>query len=114
MALLCLLTLVLTLPMILLSGSPQGIGFGWLLLALGELSGAYFLILGMRRLHRALNPINPTQQDLSAESTRAFAMQARVALPPQPASIVEGTTELMTPQKARVGDGPARDTDSME
>lgn len=111
---LCLLTVVVNVPIILFAGSPKGIGFGWVLLVLGELLGSYFLIFGMRRLHRALNPANPPQQEASSESTRAFSMQERAALPPQPASIVEGTTELMTPQKAPAVVGPARDTDSME
>lgn len=110
----CLLTLVVTLPMILLSGSPKGIGFGWLLLALGELLGTYFLIFGMRRLHRALNPANPPLPEAGSDATRALSNQERAALPPQPASIVEGTTELMTPQKVPSVVGPARDTDSME
>lgn len=111
---LCLLTLVVTLPMILLAGSTKGVGFGWLLLALGELLSSYFLILGMRRLHRALNPPSPPQLETPSEQTRALSMQERAALPPQPASVVEGTTELMTPQQTPVAADPARDTDSME
>jgi hypothetical protein len=111
---LCLLTLAVNVPIILFVDSPKGIGFGWLLLVLGELLGSYFLILGMRRLHRALNPINSPQQELSSESTRAFSLQERAALPPQPASIVEGTTELMNPQQTPAAARAARDTDSME
>ncbi len=111
---LCLLTVVVNVPIILFADSPKGIGFGWLLLVLGELLGSFFLIFGMRRLHRALNPANPPQQEASSESTRAFSMQERAALPPQPASIVEGTTELMNPQQTPAAARPARDTDSME
>lgn len=111
---LCLLSLVLTLPMILLSGSPKGVGFGWLLLVLGQLFGSYFLILGMRRLHRAINTASPPALEAAPDAMRTSSIQERAALPPQPASIVEGTTELMTPQKASVVVGPARDTDSME
>ena len=41
-------------------------------------------------------------------------MQERVALPPEPVSIVEGTTELMSPQQTPERVAPARDTDSIE
>ena len=101
------LALLIAASIILFVSSSKGVVFGWILLALGELLGGYFLILGMRRLHRSLNPPNPLQLEAPSESTRAISMQEREALPPQPVSIVEGTTELMAPQ-------PARDTDSME
>lgn len=108
------LALLVATPMILFVSSIKGVVFGWILLLLGELLGAFFLILGMRRLHRSLNPLNPTQPEAPSEPTREFSMRERDALPPQPASIVEGTTELMTPQKAPLSARPARDTDSME
>ncbi|HWO01489.1 MAG TPA: zinc ribbon domain-containing protein [Blastocatellia bacterium] len=111
---LCLLTLALTLPMILLSDSEKGVSFGWLLLGLGELLGFYFLILGMRRLHKALNPTASPQPEATSEQTGALSMQERAALPSPPPSIVEGTTELMTPQKAPVVVRRARETDSLE
>jgi hypothetical protein len=72
------------------------------------------LVLGMRRLHRLLNPVNPPQPETPSEHTRALSMQDRAALPPQPVSIVEGTTELMTPQQTPLRAPSARDTDSME
>lgn len=102
------------LPIILFVDNTKGVAFGWILLALGELIGAYFLILGMRRLHRSLNPTNSPQPETLSEQTRALSMQERVALPPQPASVVEGTTELMTPQQTPARVSPVRDTDSME
>ena len=108
------LALLIGLPIILFVPSIKGVVSGWILLALGELLGAYFLILGMRRLHRSLNPTNPPQSETPSEQTRALSMQERAALPPQPASIVEGTTELMTPQHTPVTVGPVRDTDSLE
>ena len=107
------LALLISTPIILFVPSIKGVVFGWILLGLGELLGAFFLILGMRRLHRSLNPPNPVQEAAS-EPTRAFSKQERDALPPQPASIVEGTTELMTPQPAPLSGRPARNTDSME
>lgn len=108
------LSLLISLVVILFAGSIKGVVSGWILLALGELLGAYFLILGMRRLHRSLNPPTPPPLEMPSEQTRALSMQERAALLPQPASIVEGTTELMTPQQTPVTVRPARDTDSME
>lgn len=110
---LCVVTLLITLPMILFTESIKGVAFGWIVLALGELLGSYFLILGMRRLHRALNTTNLPQPETASEKTSALSMDSRVALPPQPASIVEGTTELMTPQETPAAVRQARDTDSM-
>jgi hypothetical protein len=107
------LSLLSSLAIILFAGSFKGIIFGWILLALGQLLGAYFLILGMRRLHRSLNPIGPSQLEAPSEQTRSFSSQDKVSLPPRPVSIVEGTTELMNHQTpatiARV-----RDTDAIE
>lgn len=108
------LALLIATPMILFADSSKGVVFGWILLALGELLGAYFLILGMRRLHRLLNATNPQQLETTSGQSRALSMQERTALPPQPASIVEGTTELMTPRQTPVTVAPVRDTDSME
>jgi hypothetical protein len=108
------LALIIATPIILFENSMKGVVFGWILLALGELLGAYHLILGMRRLHRLLNPANPAHPDVHSDQTRAVAMEERAALPPQPVSVVEGTTELMTPQQAPLRARPARDTDAME
>ena len=108
------LALIIAAPMILFVSSTKGVVFGWIILALGELLGAYFLTLGMRRLHRSLNPPSAVQSDPPSEQTRAFSIQEKVALPQQPASIVEGTTELMTPQQSPLNARPARTTDSME
>lgn len=97
---------------IILSG--KALFFGWIPFALGELAAAYFLILGMRRLHRSLNPTNPQPLEMPSDQTRALSTQERAALPPQPVSIVEGTTELMAPQQTPLSVNPVRDTDSME
>ncbi|MEK6302332.1 MAG: zinc-ribbon domain-containing protein [Acidobacteriota bacterium] len=110
---LCVLALLISLPMILLTASIKGVVFGCIVLALGELLGSYFLVLGMRRLHRALNTTNLPQVEMSSDKTKAFSLDERAALPPHPASIVEGTTELMTPQQTPVVARPAKDTDSM-
>jgi len=109
-----LLVPLIATPIILFAGATKGVVSGWILLALGELLGAYFLVLGMRRLHRLLNPPNPPQVETASEQTKAMLIQERAALPPQPASVVEGTTELMTPQPAPAKVSRVRDTDSME
>lgn len=108
------LALLTATPIILFVDSIKGVVFGWILLVLGELLGAYFLVLGMRRLHRSLNPANPQHPETPSEQTRALSMPDKAALPPQPASVVEGTTELITPQPMPVTVSPVRDTDSME
>jgi ribosomal protein L40E len=111
---LSILALVVAAPIILFVSSIKGVVFGWILLVLGGLLGAYHLILGMRRLHRLLNPTNAPQPETQSEQTKALSMHERAGLPPQPASIVEGTTELMTPQQTPLSARPARNTDSME
>jgi zinc-ribbon domain len=110
---LCLLTLLVTLPMILFS-SPKGVGFGWIVLALGELLGSFFLALGLRRLHRALNSNSPAQQEMQPGTLRVSAQQ-RASLPPRPVSITEGTTELIdSRQPIRAAVNPVKDTDSLQ
>ena len=108
------LALLIATPIILFVSSIKGVVFGWILLALGVLLGAYHLILGMRRLHRLLNPPNAPQPETPSEQTKALSMHEGAGLPPQPASIVEGTTELMSPQQTNLSARPARNTDSME
>jgi hypothetical protein len=108
------LSLLISMPIILTAPSIKAVVFGWILLLLGELLGGFFLILGMRRLHRSLNPLNPVQSESASEPTKAFSKQDRDALPPQPASVVEGTTELMAPRKTPLSARPASNTDSME
>lgn len=108
------LALLISLLVILFAGSIKGVVSGWILLVLGELLGAYFLILGMRRLHRSLNPTNHPHQEMPSDKPPALSGQENAALLPQPPSIVEGTTELMNPQQTPVIARSARDTDSME
>ena len=83
------LALLIAAPIILFVDSIKGVAFGWIIFALGELLGWYFLILGMRRLHRSLNPPNAAQLETASERTNALSMPERAALPPQPASIME-------------------------
>ena len=108
------LSILIAAPMILFVSSTKGVVFGWIILLLGELLAFFFLTVGMRRLHRSLNPPSPPNQEIPAEQTSALATHERIALPPQPASIVEGTTELMPHQPAPLSAQSSRDTDSME
>lgn len=85
-------TLLVALPLILLGSSKAAIA-GWIVLGAGQLLSLFFLLGGMLRLHRMVNPV--AAQDAQLEVTRALSMQERAALPPQPVSVVEGTTELM-------------------
>jgi hypothetical protein len=118
-----LFTLMLTLPMVLL-GSPKAVVIGWVLFAIGELLGAFFVLCGMRRLHKTLTPVHLSQQgnqpglprNISTQESIAFPQeQEQAALPAQPASITEGTTELIdAPQPLPLPAKKARTTDSME
>jgi hypothetical protein len=110
----CLGALLTTLPMILFSGT-KGAVFGWILLALGEALGFFHLRLGMRRLHKALNPNDQAQQDMRPDLPRATSVQERAPLPPQPVSITEGTTELIeSGHPIPAGVRPVKDTDSLQ
>ena len=110
----CLAALLIALPMILFA-SVKGAVFGWVLLALGEALGFFHLRLGMRRLHRALNADDPAQPEMQPDIARAVSAQERSALPPKPASITEGTTELIdSPQPVPTAVNPVKDTGSMQ
>jgi hypothetical protein len=116
-------TLMLTMPMIWF-GKPKVAVIGWIIFAVGELLGALCLAYGMRRLHRTVNPVNPTQQEMPFDASRAISgqestpvapAQERLALHPQPVSVTEGTTELIEQSQAvPVQLKQARTTDSME
>jgi ribosomal protein L40E len=116
---LVIFTLMLTLPMILL-GKPKLVNVGWVLFIIGELLGMITLAYGMRRLHKTVNPVAPSQmlgdrsRPMPAPESLPFE-PPRPALPPQPVSITEGTTELIEQQQAApVQVKQARTTDAME
>jgi hypothetical protein len=110
---LCLITLLITLPIILFTSSPKGIIFGWIVLALGELLGIFYLLLGLRRLRQSLTAGSPPPE-IQAATPRAIPGQERAALPPPPASITEGTTELINSSAVGVPAQSVKDTGSME
>ena len=94
-----LAVLALALPMIFLSSKgPKG---GIILLILGECLALLWLFYGMWRLHRTLNPNQETKQLSPAAPARVLAAPRTAALTP-PASVTEGTTELLgTPRLER-------------
>jgi hypothetical protein len=100
-------SLIVFLPLIMLS-SPRDLIAGLVFLVLSSLLSFFFLFTGMLRLRRMVNP--PGAQEAPVEATRALSIHERSALPPQPNSVIEGTTELMEPEKMPVH---AKDTDSI-
>ena len=114
-----LLTLLVTLPLILL-GNPKPVKVGWFLFAVGQTFGFLCLLFGIWRLNRTVNA-SPSAQTLPHADPHAITgslnrpAMDRAALPPQPVSIVEGTTELMEelPREA-VPARPAKNTDPIE
>jgi ribosomal protein L40E len=107
---LALLTLLVTLPMILF-GRPKAVNFGWGLLAVGQVLGYALLLAGLLRLRSIISATDSAQQSQQPETPHATATHERTALPPTPASVTEGTTELMSqPQPISL----SRDTGEME
>lgn len=109
-----LLTLLITLQMILF-GNPKIVKIGWVLFVIGENIGWAMLLSGLFRLRRTINATSTAQQNQQQEMPHTVATQERAALPPTPASITEGTTELMNqPQPVSLSAARGKDTDEME
>ena len=113
-AVIVLLTLLNTLPMILF-GNPKVVNIGWVLFAIGENVGWFMLLSGLFRLRRTIAATDTAQQNQQPEMPHTVATQDRAALPPTPSSITEGTTELMNqPQPVSLSAARGKDTDEME
>jgi ribosomal protein L40E len=111
---LVVLTLLITLPMILF-GKPKAVNVGWMLLATGEILGWVMLLSGLLRLRGTITATSAAQQNQQPEISHTASTQERAALPPTPASITEGTTELMNqPQPVSLSAARGKDTDEME
>ena len=109
-----LLTLLITLPMILF-GNPKVVNIGWILFVIGENVGWFMPLSGLFRLRRTIAATGTAQQNQQPEMPHTAAAQERAALPPTPASITEGTTELMNqPQPVSLSAARGKDTDEME
>jgi hypothetical protein len=109
-----LLTVLITVPMILF-GNPKAVTAGWIIFALGHLVTIFFLAFGVWRLRRAAGTNQSAQREGQLEMPREVPTDARSALPPRPASVTEGTTELMdSPRPVPFSAGRSKDTDEME
>jgi hypothetical protein len=109
---LCLIAILITLPVLLFTHSLKSLIFGWGVLGVGILLGIFFMLLGLRRLRQSLTSSNQLPEP-PATTPRVVSEQERAALPPPPASITEGTTELIQPSQAPLSAKPAKDTGSM-
>lgn len=109
---LCLIAILIALPLFLFTNSLKSLILGWGVLVLGILLGIFFMLLGLRRLRQSLTSSNqPPEQP--ATMPRVSFGQERAALPSPPASVTEGTTELIQPSQAPLAAKPAKDTGSM-
>jgi hypothetical protein len=116
-------TLLVALPLIFLT-APKGQVIGGILLGIGELLGLVILACGLRRLHKTINPTASVQPEIQPGLQRVTQLQEPaafpqpqepMALPPQPLSVTEGTTELINqPENVPVTFKPAKTTDAME
>lgn len=88
-------SLLLALPIILLSAKPAG----WpaLVLLSQVAAGLFLLFAGARRLSRTLNPAPSKNPTLPAGVPQAGSLKESATFPPLPArtSVTEGTTELL-------------------
>ena len=97
--LIALLTLAVTLPMIIFSVNPKVVNTGWMLLLIGEALGGWMALYGILRLHLTLNSrkrsarLAGVEQAQSIQQAQALPNAQTTALPP--ASVTEGTTELL-------------------
>lgn len=108
------LTLLITLPMILF-GKPKAVNIGWVMLAIGQILGWAMTVFGLLRLRHTLTTSNTAQPNQQPEIPHTATTQERAALPPTPASITEGTTELMNqPQPVSLSAAHSKDTGEME
>ena len=105
------LTLASTLPMILFGLREINL-LGWGLFAFDQLWVTLILLQGIRRLHNAVVP-SSSEQRTQLEPPTTLVNVSRAALPPQPFSVTEGTTELMNSAEVPASIKPAKNTDSI-
>lgn len=110
---LALLTLVIN-SWLIFSSNPKAMTVGWVLFALGALASGFFLVMGMRRLHRTINPQPTAAEAAQADMMRGLSAHERAALPPRAPSVTEGTTRLIDQHKeVPASVRTAKDTDSL-
>ena len=95
--LIALLTVAISLPMILFSIKPKVVNAGWLVLFIGETLGWLLTFYGLLRLHLTLNSRKRGTHLTGVEFVHTLPQSLpnthTTALPP--ASVTEGTTELL-------------------
>src|SRR5262245_17156831 len=110
--LILLLTLAINLPLILSNGKAANVG--WVLLALGAVFALLTLRQGVFRLRDILNPQNRISQSAEPDAVQLTAHET-LALTAHPASVTEGTTELIGESvPARAPAQSTRNTDPIE
>jgi hypothetical protein len=86
-----LLTLVISAVLLNFGKVPT---WGVVVFVIGELIALRFLIAGLRRLHRTINPLPSSQKEYQPEISRSIPAHEK-ALPAPPLSVTEGTTKLI-------------------
>lgn len=94
-----ILTLIASLLLIFLGG-PKPVNVGRVLLLLGSAVSLFFLLAGVFRLRCALSQKSAAAAEPPPLMTRNTSRHNTAALPAPPASVTEGTTELMNPPEA--------------
>jgi hypothetical protein len=92
--LVALATLAVTLPMLLL-GNPKLFRAGWVLFAIFETLSWWMALYGLLRLHRTLNPRKRAATLAAAPDAHARTLPRAETTALPPASVTEGTTELL-------------------
>jgi hypothetical protein len=95
--LIALLTAAVTIPLIIFGRTPKAVNAGWIFLLLGETFGWLLTFYGLLRLHLTLNSRRRSARLSGVELTQTLPQSLpnanTTALPP--ASVTEGTTELL-------------------
>ena len=107
------INLLISLLLIFLGGPSQGNFARWILL-IGSIVGFFFLISGFLRLRKTLKQPSAASPDQPTNQPRALPLRNTPALPAPPASVTEGTTELINAAPPVPVSAKVRDTDSME
>lgn len=95
--LIALLTAAITIPLIVFGRTPKAVNAGWISLLIGEPLGWLLAFYGLLRLHLTLNSRARSARLSGVELTQTLPQSLPIAnttaLPP--ASVTEGTTELL-------------------
>jgi hypothetical protein len=98
-----ILVVALLLPLVLIwIDTAKAVKVVGLLSSFAGVLGLWHLFQGLWQLHRTLNPVGP--EKLASDPQKTFPVAQTRALPPRSAhaSVIEGTTELLVPEKEKV------------